>query len=249
MIRATSQGKHGYRSPLPHDDSSARKGLRSAGFLIFLILHGSSFALANDSIGDAAAAIEHDFVSAAKCKSCHGKELMGDQYGTWLKGVHHGAYETLKNSRAETIAREKQLGLPAFEAPQCLVCHVTAFGVPKSRIREPITPQDGVQCESCHGPGRDYRKKKVMSKLRRARSAGLWEPEEDHGICLRCHNSQSPTHDPQRYTLSDGSTSDFDYEQAMQKISHPIPEHVKGHYLELRAEQKAEEKRRKKLGR
>jgi hypothetical protein len=33
----------------------------------------------------------------------------------------------------------------------------------------------------------------------------------------------------------------FDYDQAAQRIAHPIPEHVKGHYLELRKKQRDEE--------
>jgi hypothetical protein len=84
-----------------------------------------------------------------------------------------------------------------------------------------------------------------MADIDKAREKGLWDPGSDHGICLRCHNDASPTVDPLRYTLSDGSTRAFDYEQAADRIAHPIPEHVKGHYIELRKKQKEEEERQK----
>ena len=196
-------------------------------------------------LGDAGASISHDFIGARKCKSCHGKELMGDQNSTWLKGPHARGFKTLTRSVSQEIARARGLEGQASEAPECLACHITAFGVPPERIWKPLTASEGVQCESCHGPGRDYRKKKIMADLEEARAKGLWDPDSERGICLRCHNEASPTFDPQRYTLADGSTAGFDYEQAATQIAHPIPEHVKGHYIELRKKQKEEEERQK----
>ena len=192
-------------------------------------------------LGDASAPIAHDFIGARKCKSCHGKELMGDQNATWLSGPHAGAFDTLTSSASLEIARARGLEGQPSEAPECLACHITAFGVPPERIWKPLTAKEGVQCESCHGPGRDYRKKKIMADLEEAREKGLWDPDSERGICLRCHNEASPTFDPHRYTLADGSPAGFDYEQAAARIAHPIPEHVKGHYIELRKKQKEEE--------
>lgn len=193
-------------------------------------------------VGDVAASIEHDYVGVGKCKTCHGKELMGDQVAVWRRGLHRPGLETLASPDALRVGSEQGLTGPPGEAPECLVCHVTAYGVPESRISRPLEPDDGVQCESCHGPGRSYRKKKVMSDPDRAHAKGLWEPAKDHGICLRCHNSRSPTFDPKRFRLKSGETTDFDYEQAAAQIAHPIPEDVKGRYLELDEARKAAEK-------
>ena len=225
-----------------------RPTARRGAWALSLLLAAACLPLASpvalaDTVGDAAAVIEHDFVGARKCKSCHGKELMGDQNATWSKGPHYQAFETLKNAESLALAQARGLEVPPSEAPECLACHVTAFGVPAERIWKPLQHAEGVQCESCHGPGRDYRKKKVMDDLDRARAKGLWNPDGEHGICLRCHNEASPTFDPQRYTLEDGSTSGFDYPQAAERISHPIPADVKGRYLELRKKQKEEEER------
>jgi len=193
-------------------------------------------------LGDAGATLEHEFIGARKCKKCHGKELMGDQSGIWRKGLHRSAVDTLAKPASLVIARKKGLTALPQEAPECLVCHATAYGVPADKIWKPLDLKEGVQCESCHGPGRDYRKKKVMDDLDEARAKGLWDPDAESGICEHCHNEASPTFDSRRYALPDGSTTGFDYDQALDKIAHPIPEHVKGRYLELRKKEKAEEK-------
>jgi hypothetical protein len=182
-------------------------------------------------------------VGAAKCKSCHKKELIGDLYGTWLEGPHHRAHATLANAESKRILAERGLEGEATGLADCLRCHVTAYGVPADRIAYPVRPADGVQCEACHGPGRDYRKKKIMSDPDTAHRKGLWDSEGDASICTACHNEESPTFDPGRYTLPDGTTAGFDFEQAKARIAHPIPEDVKGHYLEIDRRRKAERKK------
>ena len=187
-----------------------------------------------------ASAKEHMFVGAAKCRSCHKKELIGNQYEAWQKGAHAKAFATLKGDKAIKIAKEKGLAKPPHESPECLKCHVTAHGVAAAQIRYPIKPSDGIQCESCHGPGNDYRKKKVMSDEKKAIAAGMWQPGKEEKLCTSCHNDESPSWDPKKFKLADGSSVGFDYEQAKEKIAHEIPKDVKGHYLELLEKKKAE---------
>ena len=182
---------------------------------------------------DLASAKEPQYVGATKCKSCHKKELMGNQYGEWQKGVHHKAFETLKSDDAKKIAAEKGLSGPPHESADCLKCHVTAYGEEPARFakKRPLNPEDGIQCESCHGPGSLYRKKKTMSDRDKSVAAGMWEPEKDAKICTACHNDESPTWDPAK---------GFDHEARIEEIAHRIPEDVKGRYLELEKKQKAE---------
>jgi hypothetical protein len=188
----------------------------------------------------AAAQDAHQYVGAAKCKTCHGKELIGDQYGVWkTKDPHHRAFETLTNEASRAIAAKRGLAKPAHEAPECLECHVTAFGAPATQVATPLDPAQGVQCESCHGPGRDYRKKKIMSDHEQAHAKGLWRADEDAAICATCHNERSPTFDAKRYSLPGGKHAGFDFEQAKAKIPHPIPEDVKGRYLEVEKSRRA----------
>ena len=222
-----------------------RRQLGVWGLILCLMPFGGAAETVGGSahrLGDASAPIEHDYVGVAKCKSCHKKELMGDQIHVWREGPHRLAWESLKSPESLELAAELGLSKPPSESEECLACHVTAYGVPPERISRPLTQADGVQCESCHGPGRRYRKKKVMSDPERARENGLWSISDASGICQRCHNDQSPTFRADRFIREDGSTAGFDYDVAVQAIAHPIPEHVKGHYLELDAERKKAEK-------
>lgn len=207
---------------------------RSAGLTCSLVA-----AVMLSTVADGRAEEQHDYVGHAKCKTCHGKELMGNQVGEWKKSPHRQAFEILKSPESQAIAEAQGISGPAHEADACLSCHSTAHGVPPARMAYELKVSDGVQCESCHGPGRDYRKKKLMSDEKLAHAKGLWYPGDDDAICTACHNSKSPTWDTGRYTLPDGTTAGFDPVQAREKIAHPIPAHVKGRYIELEKQQKA----------
>jgi len=188
-------------------------------------------------------AAERNFVGAEKCKVCHGKELMGDQHSAWRVGPHGLAFKSLSSVRASEIAQRMGLSTPASASPECLRCHSTADRIDQARAVYEVKREDGVQCESCHGPGHEYRKKNIMSDRKESAAAGLWRADRDASICASCHNAESPTFDENRYTLADGSNAGFDFDQARARIPHPIPEHVKGHYVEL--ERKAKEKARR----
>jgi hypothetical protein len=178
-----------------------------------------------------ALAEEHKYTGVKDCARCHKKELMGDQYGAWKKADHSKAYETLKGQEAIDIAKQKGIAKPPHEADECLKCHATAHLVTAAMTaKKPLKLEDSVQCESCHGAGADYRKKKIMSDREKAIAAGMWEPGKDEKICLTCHNDESPTWD---------AAKGFDYEASKKEIAHPIPEEVKGRYLE--AEKAAKE--------
>jgi len=178
-----------------------------------------------------ASAVEPKYVGVKDCSRCHKKELMGDQVAVWQKQGHAEAFETLKSEKAVKIGKEKGLASPPHEADECLRCHATAHGVtPEMTDKRPLKISDGVQCESCHGPGSEYKANKIMSDIDKARAAGLWDPGNDEKICTACHNDESPTFKP------------FDFAERKEKIAHPIPENVKGHYLELEKEQRKKEK-------
>jgi hypothetical protein len=190
----------------------------------------------------ASADSEHDYVGVEKCRTCHEKELMGNQVATWSKGPHGRAYETLLSEASLAIVVDLGLAEAAVESDACLRCHVTAHGVSPLRIAHLLARSDGVQCESCHGPGRDYRKKKIMADRERAARKGLLDAGSDATICTACHNEESPTFDPNRYSLADGTTVGFDFEIAKTRVPHEIPENVKGRFIELEELEKEREK-------
>ena len=75
------------------------------------------------------------YIGASKCKTCHKKELIGNQYGAWEKSGHAKAFETLKGERAIAVAKEKGIAGPPSEAAECLKCHATAAGLGAGRPR------------------------------------------------------------------------------------------------------------------
>ena len=179
------------------------------------------------------------YIGVKKCSTCHKKELMGDQYGVWEEARHSKAFETLLGKKAIELAKQKGIaGLPS-EVGECLKCHSTAYGLgPEDYDKKPLLLADGVQCETCHGPGSAYRKKKIMSDHDKSVANGLIVPNAE--TCLKCHNDESPSWDPAKYTLADGTSAGFDFDQASKKIKHPIPEDVKGKYLEIEKQRKKE---------
>ena len=194
----------------------------------FFTTLGCALALLCSDVADAK---PPKYTGVKDCGRCHKKELMGNQLATWKKMKHAKAYETLKGEEAVRIAKEKGLSKPPHEADECVKCHATAHNVtPEETFKRPLAMKDGVQCESCHGPGSNYRKKKIMSDHDKSVAAGMWEAGKDEKICTTCHNDESPTWDP---------AAGFDFAKAKEKIAHPIPEDVKGNYLKLEKERRA----------
>jgi hypothetical protein len=153
---------------------------------------------------------DHGFVGADTCKMCHNKDATGAQYTKWLESAHAQAFEVLGTEDAKAAADKLGLEGNPQELGECLQCHQTAYGVDAALLGKKFDPQQGVSCESCHGPGADYKKKSVMEDQEAAVAAGMIIPTEE--TCLACHNDKSPTF------------VSFDYEAALAKIAHPNPE-------------------------
>ncbi len=164
---------------------------------------------------------QREFVGHKKCRTCHKKSEIGGQYGIWLESGHAKAYETLGTEQAKKWGAEVGVADPQTD-DRCIKCHATAHGVPDDMVSKQFDRNAGVQCESCHGAGNDYRKKKIMMNREKAVANGLVIPTE--AVCVQCHNDESPAWDPDKYTLADGSKVGFDFEQATKAIAHPVPE-------------------------
>ncbi len=190
------------------------RALSALALMLALMLPGSS-ALANG------AESEYDYVGARKCKTCHKKKPIGNQFAVWADSAHATSLERLATDQAKKWAAEANVADPQNDE-KCVKCHVTAYGVPEDRLGKKYTREEGVQCEACHGPGKGYRKKKVMIDRELAESKGLIPQSEK--VCTRCHNDESPAWKTDRYTLADGSKVGFDYDQAVKIIAHPVPE-------------------------
>ena len=155
------------------------------------------------------------YIGAQKCKICHRKPDQGEQFGIWEKSQHAKAYETLKSEQSQKIAKERGLKVAANEAPECLKCHVTAYDQPAEMKDKKFAVEDGVQCESCHGPGSEYKSKKIMEDRELSIKNGLNPILVSDGSaekqCKTCHNEESPTF------------KGFEFAKMWEKIKHPVP--------------------------
>ncbi len=140
---------------------------------------------------------------------CHKSKTKGDQYSKWSSTRHANAYYTLGTPEAKVIAEKRGVSGDPQKAPECLKCHVTAYGVDESLVAASFKMPDGIQCETCHGPGSDYKKGAIMKDLTKAMEAGLIMPTE--ALCVKCHNEDSP------------NFKGFNFEESFKKISHPRP--------------------------
>jgi hypothetical protein len=157
-------------------------------------------------------AAEFNYVGVKKCRSCHKKKDIGNQYKVWQEGKHSKAYEVLATEDAKKVGAKVGVDDPQT-SDQCLKCHVTGYGLPAERFGKKFDKAEGVGCESCHGPGSGYRKKKVMIDHDLSVAKGLVEIDEK--VCLQCHNDESPTFDPAK---------PFDYAERSKESAHPVPE-------------------------
>jgi hypothetical protein len=156
-----------------------------------------------------AGAEQAQYVGNKKCAICHRAEFQ-----TWQKEPHSRALETLKPGvKADAKIKAKLDPKKDYTADaSCLVCHNTGYGKPAA----PGADLTNVGCESCHGPGSNYRTSAIMNKKKyqenreaqhkMAIEAGLIEPTEQ--VCTTCHNAKSPT------------PKEFDYKKTIGVVNH-----------------------------
>ncbi|WP_210397552.1 multiheme c-type cytochrome [Motiliproteus sediminis] len=124
------------------------------------------------------------YLGADQCQSCH-----SDQFRLWQTTDHARAFEDL-----EIVGK-------AFDS-HCVGCHVVGFNQPGGYLDITLTDHlAGVQCENCHGGGREH-----------AESAGqvatLNKEAAMETLCMQCHVKE---HSPQ-----------FNVETYWPRIAHPL---------------------------
>jgi hypothetical protein len=153
------------------------------------------------------------YVGVKNCKMCHSSKKSGEAFKIWEASAHATAYETLANEESQKIAKEMGIDDPQ-KADACLKCHITGFGVDAALKEKGYAMEQGVTCETCHGPGSEYNPMKIMKQITAGEingaDYGLIEP--DKALCVSCHNEESPTF------------KGFDYEEYVSQIAHPTPE-------------------------
>lgn len=155
---------------------------------------------------------EHAYVGASKCKGCHNTPVWGKIYDKWSATKHATAYATLANEQSKTIAKNMKIE-DAQKSAKCLVCHVTGYEAPAKLKMPTLTMEEGVSCESCHGPAGDYVISHIKKDKALAKADGLILPAEalSQNLCEKCHNKNSPTYKP------------FKYKEAVKLVEHHKP--------------------------
>jgi cytochrome c5 len=122
--------------------------------------------IAGEETADSTKKVTHEYVGDKKCKICHKKDGI---HPSWLETKHAKAWDALKPEDQKN--------------KECVACHSTGT----TAKGELLT---GVQCEVCHGPGSDYKKKKIMEDQKASVANGLLIPDEN--TCKSCHNENVP---------------------------------------------------------
>lgn len=152
------------------------------------------------------------YVGATTCVgACHKSEAQGKQLDIWKESKHSQAFKTLQTQRADSIAGSRGFTTAAAETPECIKCHVLGKEIVESELSSTFDKTDGVQCESCHGPGSEYKKISIMKDKQKAAENGLILHNEGELFCTNCHNAESPTF------------AGFFYDTYLEKIKHSIP--------------------------
>ena len=121
-----------------------------------------------------------NYVGAKRCKACH-----QEAYEIWSKGPHARALHNLSGQQKQDC--------------RCRQCHTMVADAPMEHL-------EGIQCESCHGPGRYYSESYIMKdpELRKE----LYFKEIDEESCLFCHQGNQTGFKP------------WNYKEKLEKIRH-----------------------------
>lgn len=161
---------------------------------------------------DVHSAGQFKYVGASTCTgACHKSESQGKQLEIWQNSKHSQAFKTLQTPEADKIAKDKGFTTPAAETPQCLKCHVLGKEINPSELEDTFNKEDGVQCETCHGPGSEYKKLAIMKDREKSKENGLIIHTEKEAFCTNCHNPESPSY------------KEFKYDEFWEKIKHSKP--------------------------
>jgi len=138
-------------------------------------------------------------VGIVNCASalCHGStspaatsNVLQTEYVTWSHVDKHArAFLTLGSARSERMGRKLGIADPA-QSKLCLDCH--SHNVPAARRGERFRLEDGVSCETCHGPAGRWLPAHIETGATHDRNvaSGLYDvsdPVSRARLCLSCH--------------------------------------------------------------
>ncbi len=147
-----------------------------------------------------------------RCAVCHEEEHI-----QWSLTGHPYAFKSLQRKGKE-------------DDPACVSCHVTGWGKPGGYAindKKDARALEGVQCESCHGPGYEACSAFTGTKPQK-KSAEEWE-----ALCLSCHTEKE--------------SLNFNFVRRFPKVLHSAAPDIASMSREQRVKLLSEHKRKKDL--
>lgn len=146
--------------------------------------------------------LDSKYTGAGSCSSvsCHGSlqarsstSVLQNEYSTWaVQDKHARAYTALQSENGKRMGRI--LHLQPESSPRCLSCH--SLFVPAAEKARTVDIDDGVSCESCHGPASEWLGPHTTRDWNYGRSLGLGMYDTRDLVkrnekCLSCHLGDS----------------------------------------------------------
>lgn len=149
----------------------------------------------------------HKYTGVMACASCHTGPKFNFQFSRWRQSAHARAFASLATPRAQELAAKAGIQSDPQTTDACLKCHATGATIETASLLKGFHLTEGVQCESCHGPGEDYSPEAVMLDKATAATKGLLPVGPE--TCAACHDPDQAHGKP------------FRYETAVKEIAHP----------------------------
>lgn len=134
---------------------------------------------------------EVHYVGSENCRACHSGGGNGGAFIAWLSSPHAAAYWRLATDWAHFLAsrREEYRDVTSpIDEPRCLACHTIGGHDGDAPRSASLRIEQGVGCESCHGPGSVYRSPEIMRDRARFLANGGRIPGE--AVCTACHRDE-----------------------------------------------------------
>jgi hypothetical protein len=168
-------------------------------FILWLaiVMAGISPGVVHGQAGAPAAPGKYTGPGSCSSSSCHGSvspiagsRISQNEYSIWIvQDKHAKAYSALTGAVGERIGRNLGIG-PSEQAAKCLACH--ALDVPAAQRAKTFELNDGVSCESCHGPASAWLGEHTTRGWTHAQSVtlGMYDTRDivkRTEKCLTCH--------------------------------------------------------------
>ncbi len=154
-----------------------------------------------------------DFIGAVGCSSslCHGggpapitnqqvvveTQKKRNAFTIWKgRDAHAKSWATLATERSARMSASMGLGKPQ-DTSRCTECHAPLAGVSASRLGPLARVEDGISCESCHGPSREWVRQHTRLDLNHGQRTSLGM-RDLHNLynrannCVSCHQVLPP---------------------------------------------------------